>query len=186
MLVFFCLFIENLNLVTGWQSGKKSGRKGYIFRGSCKNNYTRDLNRFHFWSTDTVRWYFVLQEVDFNWNTLNLAIWACNIKSVDYWLELELCIKRVISGQTDISHKIFNSSARLMQFFFYFLHDFCKYMYLVNVKRFYKREEGEGVNFFMVGVGLFLIMLIFECCTVIQYFPVFLLWKLCSDISQLY
>lgn len=108
------------------------------------------------------------------------------MKSVDYWLELELCIKLVISGQTDISHKIFNSSARLMQFFFYFLHDFCKYMYLVNVKRFYKREEEEGVNFFLMGVGLFLIMLIFECCTVIQYFPVFLLWKLCSDISQLY
>lgn len=86
------------------------------------------------------------------------------MKSVDYWLELELCIKLVISGQTDISHKIFNSSARLMQFFFYFLHDFCKYMYLVNVKRFYKREEEEGVNFFLMGVGLFLIMLIFECC----------------------
>lgn len=124
----------------------------------------------------------MLQEVDFNWNTLNLAIWACNIKSVDYWLELELCIKRVISGQTDISHKIFNSSARLMQFFFYFLHDFCKYMYLVNVKRFYKREEGEGVNFFMVGVGLFLIMLIFECCTVIQYFPVFIQFGNCVQI----
>lgn len=75
------------------------------------------------------------------------------MKSVDYWLELELCIKLVISGQTDISHKICNSSARLMQFFFYFLHDFCKYMYLVNVKRFLQERGGGGGKFFLDGGG---------------------------------
>lgn len=95
----------------------------------------------------------MLQEVDFNWNTLNLAIWACNIKSVDYWLELELCIKRVISGQTDISHKIFNSSARLMQFFFLFSAWFLQVHVSGKCKKILQERGGGGGWFFHGGGG---------------------------------